>query len=345
MRFLLPIPLLLAACSQPVAPGPSTSSTPAGPPSGASDATRPAPAASSAAVFDVHEWGLVDVAGTNARLLAGPPQGPTNWNAPRRKPVLYFHLEGDAKLEDVSVKVRSPAPGVVEHYPTAALSDDRTTLEWKGLQVRKGSCPVGTMPSREAPACKTSDGICELVELPRYETADSSCVRTGARDYNHLFYRSGGPAPQLPFDVTPKGASLVISHARASDVIGSILWVHNEGGAVTVSLITPPALGAQLEAPPPKERDVASAQKALDATMREAGLTDAEIQAFDRAWSNDLFGNAAAARDAPARRASPAPQDYLLFALPASLMNGASEVTITPPPRSLKRFMLVRWTV
>lgn len=333
--------LALSACSQSVASGAASStSTSSSPPASLSAV----PAGKGDARFDVHEWGLVDVAGTNARLLAGPPQGPTNWNAPRRKPVLYFHLADGAREGDAAVKVHVASPGIVEHVPAGTLSDDHADLSWPDIHLRSGSCAVSAVPARDAPECKTSDGVCEAVELKRYETSDSDCIHTNAGDFNHLFYRAVGPAPALPFDVTAKGGSLVIAHARADDFVGAIIWVHREVGTVTVSLIAAPAVGAQVEVAPPKESDVASAQQALDTSMRETGLTDAEILAFDRAWSNDLFGPAAA-REAPTRRGSPGPQDYLLFALPQSMMSGASELTITPAPRALKRFMLVRMAV
>ena len=78
--------------------------------------------------------------------------------------------------------------------------------------------------------------------------------------------------------------------------------------------------------------------------MESVGLTRDEAAAFDRAWDNDLFGRDAA-RDAPARRASAGPEDYLLFAMPASLVSGISTVTIVPAPRALRRFILVRLRV
>ena len=330
----------LSACSQGVTTGTSTSTAIVAPPT-TSSATIPS---GDAAIFDVHEWGLVDVAGAQARVLAGPPAGATNWNAPRRKPVLYFHLADGTSDVDVSVTIQVAPPGIVEHFPVGVLGTDPTELTWSGLRLRTGHCPVGEVPAREAPGCKTADGICEAAELKTYETSDATCIHTSAGDFNHLFYRATGPAPTLPFDVTPKDGALVVAHARAADVVGSILWVHNEAGAVTVSIIAPPAVGGHIEVSPPKDTDVTSAQAALDASMRDTGLTDAEIQAFDRAWANDLFGRNAA-RDAPARRGLPGPQDYLLFALPQSMMGGASEVTITPAPRTLKRFMLVRLAV
>ena len=128
---------------------------------------------------------------------------------------------------------------------------------------------------------------------------------------------------------------------RATDTVGPILYVHNDGGAVTVSTTTAPPIGKSVVLDSPKGTDVGGAQTTLDTAMRDAGLTDAEIGAFNRAWSNDLFGRASG-REAPTRRGMIGPQDYVLFPMPASLVAGASTVTIAPTPRAVRRFMLVR---
>ncbi len=303
----------------------------------------------SSSAFDVHEWGLVDVrSGTTASLVGGPPGGHTNWNAPRRKPVLYFHLadgSNGTSAVDATVTVTTPHLTFVETFPKGELSSDSSTLTWRGVHVRKESCHVTGAPRRDAPECHTADGYCEAAELPTYETPDASCIDFAGASFNHLFYRANGTPPELPYDVVVKGNQLSITHARATDIVGPILYVHNDSGTVTLSTIAPPAVGRSILADPPKDTDVKSAQNALDAAMKEVGLTDAEIGAFDRAWSNDLFGNAGAARERDQRRAALAPSDVLLFVLPASLVNGASTVTISPTPRTVRRFMLVRLRV
>ena len=332
----------LAACSAPNPSLPasvSTATTASGviPPDG--------PSAPSKAAFDVHEWGLVDVQSSGAAALAaGPARGRTNWNAPRRKPVLYFHLAQATPAIDATVTVTTKAMGFIEHFPKGQLSSDALTLTWRDLHVRKESCHVVGAPTRESPECRTSDGQCEAAELATYETADASCIEVAGASYNHLFYRANGPPPPLPFEVVVKGNQLSMTHVRASDVVGFILYVHNDSGSVTVTMVAPPALGQSIAMGPPQGTDIAAAQRSLDSTMKEVGLTDAETAAFDRAWQNDLFGGDAA-RDAPSRGATAGPEDYLLFAMPGSLLNGASTVTITPAPRALHRFMLVRLRV
>ena len=335
--------------------GPSPSKGPSASPASSaapltSGAVAPAPSgapSASNAAFEVHEWGLVDVqSATVASLVGGPPGGRTNWNAPRRKPVLYFHLADGTSAVDATVTVTAPRLKFVETFPKGELSTDSSTLTWRNVHVRKESCHVTGAPGRESPECRTADGQCEAAELPTYEAADASCIDVAGAAFNHLFYRANGAPPELPYDVVVKGNQLSIAHARASDIVGPILYVHNDGGAVTVSQITPPAVGGSTLVDPPKNTDVKAAQSALDAAMKEVGLTDAEIGAFDRAWANDLFGNGAA-RDLQPRRAAIAlpVSDVLLFVLPASQVNSASTVTVTPAPRAVRRFMLVRMRV
>ncbi len=342
LRTILPLACALltlgsvAACEPPVTPDmivpdpvrtPSSSPTPAGAP-----------------VLDVHEWGLVDVTSRGARLFAGPPSGPTNWNAPRKKPVVYLHVPRGTPPFRASVTVDVPAPGIVEAFPRGALSRDPTTLSWPDLIVRAEGCPVTGAPTKESPAgCETPDGICEAADVARYEALDAACLGFEGGAFNHLFYRAEGPPPSLPFDVTIDQDRLNVGHTRASDVVGPIVYVHNDGGVVHVSVVTPPPVGRSTTLLPPTGTDVAAARRAIDAAMRETGLTPDEIAAFDRAWTNDLFGEAAG-KDV-AKKAALAPEDYLLFAMPASLVDGASRLTIRPAPRSIRRFLLVRLRV
>jgi hypothetical protein len=334
-RALLGIGACLAvACEPPVTPDmivpdPVRTGAPSsGPGAGAAD-------------LEVHEWGLLDVSSRGARLLAGPPSGPTNWSAPRKKPVVYLHVPPGTPAFRASVTVEVPAPGIVEQFPRGALSPDGTALTWAGLVVRPEACRVTGAPSKESPAaCGAPDGLCEAADVGRYEALDAACLGFEGGAFNHLFYRAEGPPPTLPFDVTVDPDRVTITHARASDLVGPILFVHNDGGAVSVSELAPPPLGQSVRVGPPAGGDPSAARRTIDATMRAVGLTPDEIAAFDRAWANDLFGEAAA-KDV-AKKSAPAAEDYLLFAMPASLVDGASRLVVRPAPRAVRRFLLVR---
>jgi len=290
-------------------------------------------------VFDVHEWGLLDVTSSSARLLAGPAAR-TAHNAPVRKPVVYFHLADGSAPGDVTLRVDVPATSkFMEAFPVGD-SLDQKTLTWAGLHLRREACHVVGAPTRDLPACKTPDGLCEAADVATYEAADASCVGFGNGSFNHLLYRANGALPSLPFEVTASGANIDITHARASDTLGSIVYVHNDGGVASATILAVPAVGQLVTAIPPKESDVSKAQAELDRVMHESGLTEAEVAAFDRAWATDLLGGPA--RETPTRRAAVAPDDYLLFAMPVSLIEGVSTLSVTPPPRAVRRFMLVR---
>jgi hypothetical protein len=306
----------------------------------------PAPPATPPDVaFDVHEWGLMDVDQTQARLITGPPQrDPGDDIAPRRKPVLYFHLGDGVTTAQVNVIVTVPSGGLVEHFPRADLSPDTRSLAWSGLSVGREFCAVTNFPRGRSPDCRTVDGICEAMELPTYQTRDAGCIDFRGARFNHLFYRANGAPPPLPYDVAIAGDSVRITHARAADVIGPILYLHHDQTTATVSMIAAPAMGQSVTVMPPTGTDLAAAQETLRATMRQIGLTAEEIAAFDRAWTADLFSQGAA-RELSVRRDATAARDFLLYVMPASLIDGAARVSITPPPRNLRRFMLVRVSV
>lgn len=137
-----------------------------------------------------------------------------------------------------------------------------------------------------------------------------------------------------------------ITHARGADVIGPIVYVHDDPAKAAVSVIAPPAMGASITADPPATSDVTSAARAIDAAMREAGLSDEESAAFNRAWRSSLYGEELAAKKTPPPgKESLASSDYLLFVVPMSLADGVSKLTITPPPRAIRRFLLVRLAI
>lgn len=325
----------LVSTSTPASDG-ATSGSVGDPPSGAPD-------------FEVHEWGLLDVDGTKASVHAAP----TPYVEPHRpitvkKPVLYFHLGHGVERATIDVKVTVPAEdggAVVEHFPPGRVDDAGASVAWSGVVLRKQGC--GITPPKDASGCNTTDGICESFELANYVTPSASCVEIpGGEAVNHLFYRARERAPSLPFEVAElEGGKLRITHARASDVLGPIVYVHDDPAQPTVSVLAPPALGASITVAPPTTSDASSAALAIDAAMREAGLDVEEAGAFNRAWRSSLYGEEPAAKKMPPTKAEIAPKDYLLFVVPMSLADGVAKLTITPPPRVVRRFLLVRLEV
>lgn len=291
--------------------------------------------------FEVHEWGLVDIVGHEARLLAGPhgttPRAPAR---PLRKPVLYFHLLDGTPSVDAVVKVSVPSPGVAEYFPPSGLlTNGRKELTWAGLHVRKGACHYHL--ARQT-TCSTADG-CETAELPNYETDDSACIEAGNEGFNLLFYRGSiGAEVALPFEILDGGKSLKISRRGAADVVGPIIYARETGGETLLGVHEPPEVGQSIEVAPPTERDTVVAARALDQAMREVGLSSGEAAAFNRAWSAELFG---LAQGQKVVRRDLQDRDVLLFVLPASMLDAVATLTIEPPPAAVKRFILVRYTL
>ncbi len=294
-----------------------------------------------APVFDVHEWGLVDVAGGTARLDMGSPH--VIHAMPVKKPVLYFHLADGAAPFHADVHVSIPSTSgsgrVVEHFPAGVKSDDGASIDWRGLRVRPGACGVIGAPTKESPACATNDGTCEAIDLPVYATSDASCIELPAgtpATANHLFYRGLEAEPPLPFEITATADSLSIKHGRADDAKGPLV-VLEVAETMRARVVAVPAVGPSTSVPFPIAGDVGTARDAIVKSMSDAGLSSEEAAAFGRAWDASLFGSSATAK-----KSAEAPRRDLLYPLPPSLVSGVSTVTIKPPPRAFARFLLVR---
>lgn len=344
MKRALPAFFLLSACAGAPSDGPVVIPT-----ADATSTTTATPGPEGSLDFEVHEWGLLDVDGpsTAVRTLDVPAIERPPMNV--KKPILYFHLGAGASraVVDVSVTVPSEDGGrVVEHFPAGTVDAAGSSVRWSKVELRKGACGTRA-PSKEPSGCDTPDGICEVWELEKYVTSDASCLEVAGQQVNHLFYRAREKTPTLPFEVTElAGGKLQIAHTKAADVIGPVVYVHDAPGASTVSVLAAPPLGASITADPPTTTDASSAARAIDAAMHEANLSDEEIAAFNRAWQGSLYGDTAPNKKMPvAPKTQPAPQDYLLFVVPLSLAEGISRISITPPPRALRRFLLVRLAV
>ncbi|MFO0556022.1 MAG: hypothetical protein U0271_47025 [Polyangiaceae bacterium] len=335
---------------------------------GATDLQPPAQTANASAAgdFEVHEWGVLEVYNGAATLLAGP--GAMQRLVPVKKPVLYFHSNG-AALSNISVRVTIPTAvskkevalraGVMEHAPAGELSADGTTLLWSGLRLKDGACqnalfaPAKT--EKDLPSCGTPDGICEVNELGRYVANDADCLvdRQGS-EAPFLFYRATESPPPLPFDVESRplaagGTELRLIHARGTDFVGPLIRVRTDGVTAKAAILDTPAMGQSVltyggDADRAlDEKNLGKAHTALlDSMSRDFGLTTGEIQAFDRAWASTLFPNPAVVKTELPSKAALAAQDFVFFALPPSMVAAVAGLEISPLPRTLRRFLLVR---
>ena len=295
--------------------------------------------------LEVHEWGLLDVDGNTAQLRAGPP---VTRPVTARKPVLYFHLLGEATeaVVNVDVEARTSDGTLIEHFPQAT-NVKAGEVAWKDVKVIKGHCRPLAYPRRDAPQC---DGLdeCEATELSRYESRDADCLQIEGKPFNHLFYRTKGSPPKLPLKLSMRDQVLRAENVGEVPIPGLLIHLHEHNGETHAVISPPPSPKAELELPSIKKASVpmSEVKKALHKLIRDSGLTEAEAEAFGRAWYNAFFKLSDDERKAPARRAArvvaPSAEDVVLYVLPLNATEEVTTVKVTPVPAKVVRFMLVR---
>lgn len=326
----------------------STAST-AGSASGSTSDEPPAPASPA---FAVHEWGLLDLqlASGSAEIAAGPgrptppapphhgPPSPPSWDGPSvRKPVLYVHLGDGVESLTFSASVHIPDGLVVEHWPASRPSGGDVT--WEGIVARRASCPVfAQMPRRAAPAgCGTSDGYCEVDDLPSYRTYDAACLSYAGADAPLLFYRGAVQSPSSPLTVSGAADGTVRVTLRAGvPLSGGLHRITRSTAdarglpAVRIRSMAPPMPGASIAIPSAEmAADARALRSALAADLASLGLTDDEARAFLEAWIPELVER-------------PRVADALIFWLPRQDIDAIAALHFEPAPTALHRAMLVR---
>ena len=314
--------------------------------------TQPQAAPPAPAAFDVHEWGLIDVYTDGQIELAAGPGSAASQPAvaptqpayrppmPMRKPVVYFHLAPEVQRLDVRLEVHI-AGTMIETWPTPTSQVGADQVVWQGALTQ---CPEGAHSAANDSAvqnaranCQTPDHVCEVADLPTYETSDGACVEVGAQTGRFLFYRGDLPhGTTFPIAVSPQ-ATLALSTALdhpvflVSEGAGSMHEAH------VGELALPTAQGAQPNLP-----RADSLIAPFTAELIRAGLTADEARAFMAAWSASLFGGEEPAQATRRDRAVPPPEGTLLYFLPRADIERLAPMTITPTPRSLERVMVVR---
>jgi len=317
----------------------------------------------STAAFDVHEWGVIDVAPSGAvELAAGPgtqqntgarPAPPNEEPRPMRKPVVYFHLDPGAAALDVDVRAHIPRGSMLEVWPEGELAAD--AIRWPHVRVSPCGVPMPSiaaqLPRLRADRSATRDGYSEVFELPEYETSDAACLTSGTTTGRLLFYRGAVPSTPLPIEVSrsAQGARVMRASARGE---GTVIFTAAGGRGITLPW---PAVGADVGLPEAFSESFEGEQLArtLEREITERGLTGPEAAAFMRAWSRAFFGvdspasgatrdQQEAGRESTRRGPRVGPPAALIYVMPEATVAGVAELTITPPPRSVRRVMVVR---
>ncbi len=349
-RFVAPlVAVALWACA-----GPTPPKTPAESPPPSWSAAPPSTAAVSTArggvgAFDVHEWGVIDVAASGGIEVAAGPGAPSE-DPPRpvKKPVLYFHLDKGAPPIDIAVSARIPSGRMLEVWPPGQLRDD--AISWPKVRLAACPSPYPTFTERSAelapPGYPTRDGFNEVRELGGYETRDAACVTSDGVLGRLLFYRGAVRGTRLPIEVVrnPEG-SLALRASVAGT--GPVFFVAGGGRGIALSW---PAVDrpAGLPSALTESFDGAAQTRLLESAILERGLTPDEAKAFLRAWSQPFFGVRTASHghehDAGATCAArpEGPPVSIIYLMPDASVASVAELTIEPRPRSVKRVLVVR---
>ncbi len=332
--------------------GGAPAAAPANDNSNGQSAGGPEPVSSAAAAsFDVHEWGVVDVPAAGAAEVGAGPGQPNLFPddlRPVRKPVLYFHVDPGGAPPTIDVAARIPGGSLIEHWPASgdwsATSITADGVSWRGLTLGACTRPAAVMrsPAREAAVCGAPDGYCEVNDLAGYETADASCAHAGGFEARLLFYRGVVPAPTLPLRVS-RDASGALSLA-ATEAGGSEVLFVRDGRGISIPW---PASGSPQTLPDvfTESYDGEALARTMAAMVTRAGLSSDEADAFMRAWSEAFFQSrwSGATRDeSSARRLTQTPAPILLYVMPEATVSRVAELTISPPPRTVRRVMVVR---
>lgn len=333
----------LSACGG----SPPTEATPNGSSPTTTTSTGEEPARPPASRYAVHEWGLVDVAhdGTielaagpgQANLAASPPHPvvrPDPGYGTARKPVLYFHLiEGEVQ---VSVSATMTFGSMLERFPATAMNGP--DLRWDDVRIVGRACGGTTYPTVGSAGCRgISDDYCEAAELAAYEAADASCLVVGGQDYNHLFYRGGGRGMSVPITVSRNGDALRITNGSEYHIPLALSVATTAVGGTRDRRVAQPTVtirrfGRVVAGSSTEFFEAIPVEQALimtRAALAELGLTPDEVQAFMNAWEQAVFR-------------APNVGTSVIYLLPPELVDAVSTLSLTPPPETTRRAMMVR---
>jgi len=288
--------------------------------------------ASSAADYEVHEWGLLRsqlVGGSEVlRVGAVAPPRPVEVMAVD-KPVLYFHTASARTLASVSVRAEGGA--ILETWPYVVGQDTglgyANGATWQDVALApSGACDPSPLPGPTTPPCLLlgAGSFCESAGLAIVRTDDAACVRTAGATERFLFYRAQSSTftPPLRFSRTQVFEDVSVTNDGDAPIPGVIVRIWSSGSTTRTLVVQPPGphatvvighdfSGAAVDDMPadrpvavdrrgatdeslPEPTVTGPGRDGIRRTMSELGLTASEIDAFMRAWDGTLFGGSAA---------------------------------------------------
>ena len=320
---------------------------------------------SAPALYEVHEWGVIDVqedgraeVAAGGRIPRGIPVARPEPSSserpalpmPMRKPVLYFHLAPGVASLAVDVSARITSGTIYETFPPDTRPSP-DVAHWSA-SLAEAHCPTDPEPVIRglSGGCTTPDGICEVTELSAYDAPTAACVTAGGIASGLLFYRAMA-TPVLPLRVERAADMSVTVTATGSTegAPGPLLRVTTnfegrwESGRVVISRAAIPTLGSTAVLPVGSvEVDRGATQAELDASLARLGLDPGERSAFLVAWMMTLFGPNPGASGRTGDHYPHVPQDSILYFLPEAAVDAMSHLELSPSPSAVRRAFLVR---
>lgn len=336
-------PLWLTACgfSACGAPTASSTTTPTTTPT-----TSAAPSSGldlASGTYELHEWGLLR-GGPGDVLEVGTFAPPIDVEPMVvEKPVLYFHLGGDAPLDLGRANVQAVDGVIREHWPLAAPrvgpgEEDR--VSWAPLTLLPERC--GFMaPADRGSACGSLPlgEVCESLSLARTVTADASCVETASGRSPILFYRSTSRGLTVPIVANYIDfGDIGVRNDSDLEIPGLMIRFIEGSAGLRIVVFAPPAPHQGLLVGH-EDQGVEAGRQAILTTMTGLGLTVSEAEAFLASWEGELFSPTPVAEEV----VTPWERTSLLYFLPDALTDRVSRLDFEPPPSATHRALAI-WT-
>ncbi len=181
-----------------------------------------------ALVYDVHEWGLVDVYASGLDITAGSPRMQRWMQAPELmvedKPIVYFHyVSGD--FRPIEMHVGIPGGELREVWPSGQanveddeLSEDGTRAAISGdFVIAMTQAPECLVPGNIGGLCRQDparDRYCERAELGNYQANDASCLQvwrpgpSTRREVAPFFFYRGAQSASARLSVTVQNGDI-----------------------------------------------------------------------------------------------------------------------------------------
>lgn len=318
--------------------------------------------------YVLHEWGLFGgVANSQALEIATSPHPTLAVGAAQAgaepappglglegtgigggKPVIYVHLDPGVETLTFDLVSQLANGRFEERFPGGR--DPGTTLRFDDVRVTRGACgtPTPTPTSAEDPACRTSDGFCEAIEIPRYVGEGDTCLHVGAQESPLLFYRAAGlTGVALPLGLTiDVDGNLRYAQGPGHEAVTTVYRIRKRHGRHERERLPPRTVTGEFGFIPGTPLDAPALRAELVGEAVQRGLTRREAEVFVDAWG-PVLGFAEEPREGP-QAAGTAPlslgaaKDAIVYFAPPALVEALLPMDVDPAPRAFARVFLVR---